>query len=348
MLTGGQLNRLWSILKSPKKTKKGIIFLSFLAVIIIFSFFVIDTPIPEREGFFNKENYLFGVSLKEGEVIESANIVDGQFLESAAPPFLLEGTSFAAVGGDSLGKEMIKYEVKKGDSVSLVAEKFGISANTILWANNLSQNSTISPGDELMILPVSGVLHIVDFGETLSGIAALYDVNIEKIVKINSLNDPGNIHTGDFLVVPGAREITARKNIVRVPVPGNYFICPIPSPCRVTQGLHWYNAVDFSNGVCGEPVFAAAGGKVQVIGQNAISGNFVRIIHPNNVITFYGHLSYISVVSGQNVRQGDVIGHIGHTGYTIPSGAAGCHLHFDVRFASNPFAGYGYGQTIAK
>jgi murein DD-endopeptidase MepM/ murein hydrolase activator NlpD len=111
--------------------------------------------------------------------------------------------------------------------------------------------------------------------------------------------------------------------------------------------LHWYNAIDFSNGQCGEPVFAAAAGAVQRTGTDPVGGNYIRILHPNNVVTYYGHLSSVAVEAGIAVYQGQIIGYIGCTGKTIPAGNAGCHLHFDVRFASNPFAGYKAGDLVA-
>jgi len=72
--------------------------------------------------------------------------------------------SSIAVGEDVFGTQVsqkprdkaITYTVQKGDTVSTIAQKFGISADTIRWANNLS-NDDISVGDTLPILPVTGI-----------------------------------------------------------------------------------------------------------------------------------------------------------------------------------------------
>jgi len=113
----------------------------------------------------------------------------------------------------------------------------------------------------------------------------------------------------------------------------------VPTPYRITQGLHWYNAIDFSTGKCGSPIYAAAGGQVQRTGYDyERAGRYVRILHPNGVVTFYGHMSKIAVNAGATVGQGQIIGYIGYSGHTIPSGPGGCHLHFDVRGSRNPFA----------
>jgi murein DD-endopeptidase MepM/ murein hydrolase activator NlpD len=113
----------------------------------------------------------------------------------------------------------------------------------------------------------------------------------------------------------------------------------------ISQGLHWHNAIDISN-PCGTLIFAAAQGTVQRVayGWNSGYGNYLTILHPNGVVTLYAHLSAISVSSGTNVSQGTIIGRIGNTGRTV--GASGCHLHFEVRGAKNPFSGYGIGSRI--
>jgi len=54
------------------------------------------------------------------------------------------------------------------------------------------------------------------------------------------------------------------------------------------------------------------------------------------VVTLYGHLSVITVKNGGSVNVGEIIGYIGNTGRT--RGQTGCHLHFEVRGARNPFA----------
>jgi len=255
----------------------------------------------------------------------------------------LVGVDEAESIGSGESGEIKEYIVQQGDTISSIAGKFNISVNTILWTNNLSSRSLIRPGQKLVILPVSGVLHIVKKGDTLSGISKLYGVSQEKIVDINGLSSDGRIYIGDFLVIPGGKPLAKNKDSLysfQVPIGSNYFMCPILSPCRITQGLHWYNAVDFSHGVCGEPILAAAGGIVQKVGYHNIAGKYIRVLHPNGVVTFYGHLSEIIVSSGQKVSQGQIIGYMGHTGYTIPAGPRGCHLHFEVIGAKNPFASY--------
>jgi hypothetical protein len=195
----------------------------------------------------------------------------------------------------------------------------------------------LKSGKQLIILPTSGAIHLVRSHDTLSEIATWYQSDADDIVKFNQLESASQVFAGDLLVIPdGIKPNTLPKGRL-TPLANSYFIYPVPAPYRVTQGLHHYNAIDFSNGVCGESVYAAAGGTIQKTGYGSVGGNFVRILHPNGVVTYYGHLANILVTPGERVLQGQIVGYSGHTGYTIPAGPAGCHLHFEVRGASNPF-----------
>ena len=276
------------------------------------------------------------------------NLIQGDGLEAVAPPFNISGRVLGSWGMEK-EKEIREYIVKSGDTLSSIAASFEISLNTLLWANDLNEKSTINPNQKLIILPVSGILHIVREKDTLSELAEIYQAELEDIIEFNEIPDEGRIYAADTLIVPGGKMPKAvNVKYVKVPLASSFFICPIPSPCCISQGLHWYNAIDFSNRRCGDPVFAAAGGTVQRTGYTRRGGIFVRITHPNGVITYYGHLANIAVSSGQKVLQGQIVGYVGHTGYTIPSDYRGCHLHFDVIFAENPFARYRVGTCLGK
>jgi len=244
---------------------------------------------------------------------------------------------------------VVEYVIETGDSLWSIADKFGISLETVLWANNLNKNSYIQPGQKLVILPVSGVLHHVQDGDTISAIAQKYKGKTEEVVAFNGLSGEGDIYIGDIVIIPqGTLPAPSVQYAPKlVPLASSYFICPISEPCRITQGLHWYNAIDFSHGKCGEPIYAVAAGEViKVKLTNSTSqwafggaGNTVAILHPNGVVTSYGHIATSLVNVGDYVSQGQVIALMG--GYPGTPGAGlstGCHVHFAVSGASNPFA----------
>jgi murein DD-endopeptidase MepM/ murein hydrolase activator NlpD len=242
-------------------------------------------------------------------------------------------------------KEITEYQVEAGDSLTQIAENFGISLNTILWANNLTKNSTIKPGQTLIILPVSGVVHHVKSGDTISAMAVKYKVKSEDIVSFNELASQDDIFVGDILIVPNGTmpvvTVTTYAQSSNIPVASSYFMAPISTPYKITQGLHWYNAVDLTHGKCGDSIYAAAGGTVQRVryGWNGGGGNYITILHPNGVVTYYGHVSASFVSPGDQVYQGQVIASMGGQPGTTGAGkSTGCHVHFEVIGAKNPFA----------
>lgn len=98
-------------------------------------------------------------------------------------------------------REAITYIVQGGDTLSTIAEKFGIKTQTILWANNLDYLSVIKPGDKLTIPPEDGVLYTVKAGDTLIDIAVRYKADLDKIVAFNQL-DANYIIEGQVLFIP--------------------------------------------------------------------------------------------------------------------------------------------------
>ncbi len=258
---------------------------------------------------------------------------------AATPPLAVTPRVLGAIVGQldaDLKPEVTRYFVEEGDTLVSLAEKFGVSVETIAWANDVKTSSVVKSGQELIILPVSGVLHLVRPNDTLSEIASWYQGNVQDIVDFNGLESL-SLFAGDILIVPNGKMPRVLPQGRLTPIANSYFIYPVGAPYRVTQGLHPFNAVDFSNGQCGESIYAAAGGTAQRTGYTSLGGNYVRILHPNGVVTYYGHLSSILTNPGARVLQGQIIGYSGYTGYTIPRGPGGCHLHFEVRGAANPF-----------
>ncbi len=260
---------------------------------------------------------------------------DGTLVPSLGPAGL-EGEAVASSG------EISVYIVREGDSLSQIAEMYGVSINTILWANEIKSAKDIQPGDTLVILPVSGVRHVVKSGDTLKKIAEKYHGDVDDIIAYNQLSGASDIAPGETIVIPGgevAASVAPKKkssggSVAATGSGGNgYFSHPVPGAVR-TQGIHGYNGVDLGAPI-GTGVRAAAAGEVilaRASGWNGGYGSYIVIKHPNGTQTLYAHLSSVSVVVGQSVGQGEIIGAVGTTGRST-----GPHLHFEVRGATNPF-----------
>lgn len=336
------------LFRIKNKTKQERIIFIALAAAIVFAVFVFvqinnfaspsyytETQTARTEELFVSSVGSFGAKPSEILLIQKNSLIGSSPPGKITPQVL--GILIAGGQEDRTRQEIEEYIVEPGDSLITIAAKFEISLNTLLWANNLNRRSFIKPGQKLLILPVSGILHHVRAGNTLEGIATKYQADIDKIFTFNQMNNKEDIFIGDILIIPDGK--MPRKKIANrqdyIPLASAFFI--MPTTGHISQGLHYYNAIDFAN-QCGTPVWAAAQGKVQRVGNNQWLGKYVQILHPNKVVTVYAHFSKILVNPGDQVSQGTIIGRMGHTGHTIPAGPDGCHLHFEVRGARNPFA----------
>jgi murein DD-endopeptidase MepM/ murein hydrolase activator NlpD len=337
---------LWKFLK---QTASGSVILVFSSILLVnLGFYLLGYG---QRAFFGSEGVAGGLAVEPIEaasLVSSFNSINDQGVSNDFLGFvLLDSSSFLASANPvnsivPTREGLMIYQVQSGDTISEIAAKFDISVDAIFWANSGLRSSMIIPGQEIVILPVEGVLHETKEGETLDSIADLYGVNAEEIKKFNPQLQESLGSVGSRIIIPHGQPLRKNNYVSRWTGDfldlGNYFKAP-------TTGWNWgqlhdYNAVDIAN-QCGTPVYAAAEGLVLETnnsGWNDGYGNYVKIEHPNKTYTLYAHLNKILIDEGKYVLQGAEIGLMGNTGNT--HGPTGCHLHFEIHGAKNPFAKY--------
>ncbi len=233
------------------------------------------------------------------------------------------------------------YVVRKGDSLSQIAQMFDVTVNTIKWSNNIT--GSIKEGDELIILPISGVSHTIKKGDTARSIATKYKASLDDILSYNNIKVNDILEIGSILIVPDGEvaaapvvasgKATSKLRNAGGPVYKDFYIRPIEGGVR-TQGLHGLNGVDIAAPI-GTPIRASAGGVVLISrssGYNGGYGSYVVISHSNGTQTLYAHMNKVQAIQGTTVTQGELIGTVGNSGKST-----GPHVHFEVRGATNPF-----------
>ncbi len=250
---------------------------------------------------------------------------------------------------DTTSTQISSYVVREGDTVSSIAKMFGVSINTVIWANNINRTSSLPVGQTLLILPVTGIKYNVQKGDTIKGIVLKYRADIDEVLQYNDLTLQSTLIAGQTILIPDVELQTSvvakaqikgyvkdnRAHDTNGPDYGSYYIRPCDVDlCYHSQSLHGYNGVDLA-GPSGTKLYASAGGRVIVSrmgGWNGGYGNYVIISHDNGTQTVYGHMLKTLVSVGQHVDRGQVIGSIGSTG-----NSTGPHVHFEIRGAKNPF-----------
>ncbi|HVY36028.1 MAG TPA: LysM peptidoglycan-binding domain-containing protein [Candidatus Paceibacterota bacterium] len=257
---------------------------------------------------------------------------------------------------DDAKPEITVYAVQSGDTISEIADKFNISVQTILWANDLNKKDTIRVGQKLVILPITGIQYTVKNGDTVSGIAHKFDADQQEILDFNNIDDAKSIKPGMKLIIPDAEPLppttsATSKSSSSSSSTGNTgggssegstsvsheddgLATPVIGGV-LTQGLHAVNAVDIGAPI-GTPVHTVADGTVIVAKGNGKYnggfGNFIVVSH-NGFQTLYAHLSKVEVTVGESVTKGQEIGKVGSTGKST-----GPHLHIEFHGRSNPYA----------
>lgn len=237
--------------------------------------------------------------------------------------------------------EIVEYSIQPGDTISGIAQKFGVSIDTLRWTNDLTSVAAIKPGQILKIPPVTGVIHKVKKSDTVYSVAKYYSTDAQGIVDFpfnTFVNDETfELAVGQTLIIPDGvmpKEIpwsptayvAQRTPDAGTVVASGQFVWPTSGV--ISQAFRWYHqAVDIANKLM-PSVLAADSGKVIIAGwpDNVGYGNRVMIDHGNGYVTLYGHLNKIYVVAGQTVKRGDQIGQMGSTGRST-----GPHLHFEIR-----------------
>ena len=257
-------------------------------------------------------------------------------------------TAQPRVGTAIPGSAFLAYKVRAGDTLSRIANSFGLSATTLYWANssNIPDPQLVKIGHILSIPPMDGLAIAVEAGATIQSIADKYGIDVQELVDANKLSDPILV-PGQLLLVPGAE--TPRLPVKQAPVTVPNWLGKLTWPAlghhTITQLFgctgwygeprwgrcaHYHDGLDIG-GPTGVPVVAAAAGTVIYAGwrkrgtDGAAGGIVVWISHGGTLYTTYNHLSGVTVKIGQHVTAGQRVGTIGATG-----AAVGSHLHFEV------------------
>ncbi|WP_297454408.1 LysM peptidoglycan-binding domain-containing protein [Persephonella sp.] len=247
----------------------------------------------------------------------------------------------------------VKHKVKKGESLSIIANRYGISLRSLKLMNHLRSNY-IYPGQVLCvrkgiktttsrqsvakatdiyikkerIVKKKIIIHRVRPGESLGKIARKYGTTVSKLIRLNHLRKPYIIHPGQKLKVEKV-EVSYIKKIEKKGNSSLSFLWPVKGEIInkfANTAYKRHLGIDLATD-CGVPVRAAESGEVIYAGSSIKPyGKLVIIRHAGKFNTVYAHLGKINVREGQIVRKGDIVGYTGNM-----ENINGCGLYFEIR-----------------
>jgi len=254
------------------------------------------------------------IIIKEGTLMKPTQRVWGVLIFAVFLLSLLANSSISS-------SPVVYHIVEKGENVTKISTKWGVSKETIKKANNLS-DYLIYVGQKLLI----GVYHKVERGQTLWRIAKVYKVPMSEIMKTNKLSST-NIKVGERILIPGA------KKVKKVEVPQNL---NKPNFCWPVEGkiIRYFNGED-CKGIdiavsIGTTIVSAGDGVVDFEAQIEETKKVLFIYHEEGKLytCYMMNNPVFYVKQGDSVKKGEPLAEITET-TTAP------HLHFEIRGYEN-------------
>lgn len=145
-----------------------------------------------------------------GQVLLIPNYVPPATTTSTSGETAASGTTDSAGSAQTTG-QAVSHVVQPGETLYGIAQKYGVDANVIAEANNVTNRNQLRVGQKLEIPGITvrdaaaalGRVHIVQSGESLTAIAQLYGVTAEEVISFNNISNPDAIYVGQELVIPG-------------------------------------------------------------------------------------------------------------------------------------------------
>lgn len=144
-------------------------------------------------------------------VATNADSVNAQLSISPADDKVIAKTQVVATATKSY-RDIKDYTVQPGETITSIAEKFGITSNSIRWSNSLTGN-TIDAGKVIVIPPVNGLVYTVKAGDTPDSLAIKFNSSKQAIIEFNDAEVAG-LTVGRRIMIPDGVQPVTRTALV--------------------------------------------------------------------------------------------------------------------------------------
>ncbi|HVZ81114.1 MAG TPA: LysM peptidoglycan-binding domain-containing M23 family metallopeptidase, partial [bacterium] len=232
------------------------------------------------------------------------------------------------------------HHIAMGENYWTIAKANNTDLYTLIGANP-TMPFIARVKQQLLMLSRRGVLYTVKKDDNVAKIAEMFATTEKVVKKENGLTwFWQSLKEGDVVFIPDVKPILMVKEWDNYFSHRGFFGDPLGRWAKINSAFNFrtdpitgevrhHNGVDLK-AKYGDPVYAAANGKVIFTGVSGGYGNLIILAHSNGMHSYYGHLSKIYAKAGTHVRRGTLIGRVGATGRVT-----GPHLHFELRNKNN-------------
>jgi surface antigen len=191
-------------------------------------------------------------------------------------------------------KDIVAYTVLPNETVASIAEKFGVTSDSVRWSNGLATN-TVNAGTKLTVPPVNGIVYTVKTGDTVQSLATKYKANAEQIIAFNDAELVG-LKVGEQIIIPGGQQevVASASSISRSLYSGSfkatyggngydYGYCTWYVATQIPVPSNWGNANSWAYYAAQSGWTVSSTPRVGAIAQTSRGG--------------YGHVAVVSAVS---------------------------------------------------
>ncbi|RKX90557.1 MAG: hypothetical protein DRP70_00510 [Spirochaetes bacterium] len=216
---------------------------------------------------------------------------------------------FPSFENSSLELVFTRHRVLRGETLSRISYKYGLSPSTLISVNSLENPEDVKSGKILIIPYIDGIRVTPLPGESPAEAAVRFGTGIGMVQLI-----PGS---GDYFISgeysTGSTPASFSKDVFLYPVSGRILTAYGETVDTLTGIGYESEGLDLSAGE-GTPVHASKDGTVILTGNHSSYGLYVIMSHSGGWKSFYGHLSRINVAFGDKLESGMSLGLAGRSG----------------------------------
>jgi len=200
------------------------------------------------------------------------------------------------------------YAAQSGDTIASIAQKFGITTNSVMWSNGIS-GTTVPLGTKLFIPPINGIVYTVKSGDTIQSLATKYSADPAQIIAYNDAEIAG-ITPGEQILIPNGQIVAQQATDTIANSEGSLISSGSYTPTYGNNGYDfgtctWYVAsqipVPSNWGNADTWAYFAA-----LSGWNVSSTPTVGAIAQTSGMSAWGHVAIVTAVNGGTITVSDM------------------------------------------